>query len=165
MKIIGIDNGVTGAIAVYDTEEQTMQVYALPIKKDLSYTKKAQNITRVDFDKLGELFVEIKRGSEHYRAFMERPATINNFKVVASSFRCLEAVLICLECSEIPHEFITSSDWQKPMLPKGIRGSKELKQASLSIALRNYPQMKAVVNKQNADAVNIAHYYGTKKAV
>ncbi|MHC4574385.1 MAG: hypothetical protein ACYS76_09690 [Planctomycetota bacterium] len=42
---VGIDNGVTGSIAIL---QENNLFFEIPIKKELSYTKKKQYISRLD---------------------------------------------------------------------------------------------------------------------
>jgi hypothetical protein len=161
MKVIGLDNGTTGSLSVYDTELNVMALHNLPTKKELSFQKQAKNITRIDFPKLCELLTQIKKGENNIHCFMERPFTGGSKMVNTSliSFRCFEAEIIALEECEIGYTVISSKEWQKKLLPKGISGSKELKKAAYDVAKRLYPYLAEKLNLSNADSVLIAHNF------
>ena len=40
------------------------------------------------------------------------------------------------------HIYVDSKEWQKVMLPKGVKGSEELKKSSLDIGNRLFPQFE-----------------------
>ena len=161
MKIIGLDSGTTGSLSVYDTELCIMALHSLPTKNELSYQKQAKHITRIDFPKLCELLSQIKKGSNDIHCYMERPFTCGSKMINTAliSFRCFEAEIIALEECEIGYTVISSKDWQKNLLPKGLKGSKELKKASLDVAKRLYPYLAEKLNLGNADSVLIAHNF------
>src|SRR5690554_3644941 len=66
---IGIDNGVTGSIAIIDGDE--VKLYPTPVFKTVNYTKKVGNITRIDYQELRDIL----RPYAQYRpiAKIERP--------------------------------------------------------------------------------------------
>jgi len=64
-----------------------------------------------------------------------------------------------LEDAQWPYEYIDSKEWQKVLLPKGIKGSDELKKASLDIGKRMFPTLKI---KKDADGLLIAEYLRRK---
>lgn len=165
MKIIGLDNGTTGSLAVYDTNLNIMAMHNLPVKNGLDYTKKAKHITRIDHPGMCELLTQIKSGTNNdIHVYMEKPFTGGAMFMQNSikAFRCFEAELIALEECEIGYTVINSKDWQKHIIPKGIKGSKELKKAALEIARRLYPYLSEKLNLGNADSVLIAHHFKTE---
>lgn len=187
MKIIGIDNGTSGAIGIFDTKTYKTILIELPIKTEQNYTKTKQSITRIKFSELLPIFKNIDK-SDGVRVYLERPFTAFNFHATTAAARCLESVLIALELAELPFEYIDSKQWQKGLLPtistnveraatmtdkeysdavkkKKQWAKREIKRLSLEIALRNNPDLKDVLNKENADAVNIAYFFGTKGRV
>lgn len=157
MKIfIGIDNGITGSIG-YITSEGQFGYYETPIKNELSYTKKKQNISRIDFSRFKILLESIFSKFNEYSilVILERPM-INpmRFNASLSAIRALESTLICLEELKYPYQYIDSKEWQKKLLPEGIK-AEELKKASLDIGKRLFPNIK--FNK-DADSLLIAEY-------
>lgn len=152
---IGIDNGTTGTIGVVGDSIQP-QFYKTPIKKEQDYTKAKKLVTRLDC----EQFVSILNQFNKNDIFVacERPM-INPTRWTASmtAIRCLEAQLIILEMLGIPYQFIDSKEWQKTMLPKGIKGSDEQKSASKDIGNRLFP-LFADFKHPDRDGLLIAEY-------
>jgi len=150
MKIVGIDNGVTGAIAILD--EQTVEFYPIPVKKELNYTKMKQWIHRVDTTKLKNILSK----NLNSKVFIERPM-VNpaRFKATVSAIRCLEATLIVVEQLGYSYEYLDSKEWQKYMLPHGLSGP-ELKSAGKEVAKRLYPHIN--IGSCDGDALLIARY-------
>ena len=118
MKKIGLDNGTTGSLAVYDTELNIMAIHSLPTKKELSYQKEAKHITRIDFPGMCELLSRIKKGENNIHCFMEKPfnAGPRLMNTALISIRCFEAEVIALEECEIGYTVVSSKIWQKRML-------------------------------------------------
>lgn len=152
---IGIDNGTTGTIGVVGDNIQP-QFYKTPVKKEQDYTKAKKLVTRLDC----EQFVEILNQYNKNDIFVacERPM-INPTRWTASmtAIRCLEAQLIILEMLAIPYQFIDSKEWQRVMLPKGIKGSDEQKSASKDIGNRLFP-LFADFKHPDRDGLLIAEY-------
>ena len=153
MIYIGINNGVSGSMGII-TELDSF-FYLMPVKKELSYTKKKQFVSRIDG-------VELKKILQRFilspTIALERPmVNPGRFKATQSAMRALEAVLIVIELLEIPYRYIDSKEWQKVLLPIGLKGDVELKKASLDIGRRLFPQ-HANNFKKDADGMLIAEY-------
>ena len=152
---IGIDNGTTGTIGVVGDSIQP-QFYKTPVKKEQDYTKAKKLVTRLDCER----FVAILNQYNKNDIFVacERPM-INPTRWTASmtAIRCLEAQLIILEMLAIPYQFIDSKEWQRTMLPKGIKGSDEQKSASKDIGNRLFP-LFADFKHPDRDGLLIAEY-------
>lgn len=152
---IGIDNGTTGTIGVVGDNIQP-QFYKTPVKKEQDYTKAKKLVTRLDCER----FVAILNQYNKNDIFVacERPM-INPTRWTASmtAIRCLEAQLIILEMLAIPYQFIDSKEWQRTMLPKGIKGSDEQKSASKDIGNRLFP-LFADFKHPDRDGLLIAEY-------
>lgn len=151
---IGIDNGVTGSIGIITPERVIF--FPIPTKKELSYTKTKQFISRIDNPILcAMLFYETNNAI----AILERPmVNPTRFKATGSALRALESTMICLESLSIPIIFIDSKEWQKELLPAGLKGD-ELKKASIDIASRLFPNWRKEIEKQgDGDALLIAEY-------
>ena len=153
---IGIDNGSTGSISIINGNN--IIHFKTPIKKELSYTKKKQYISRVDYIGLTMLMAKnIKR--EHVFCLIERPM-INpmRWKASLSAIRALEATLIYLEEQGIPYQYCDSKQWQKMFLPSSTAGRKMqpgvLKKAAVDVAKRLFPSVKT----KDADSILIAEY-------
>lgn len=147
---IGIDNGVTGSIGIISDAGAICE--PVPIRKELNYTKTKRWITRVDSQ-------ELRRILEPYAAscvvYLERPmVNPGRFQATASALRALEAVLIVLEELRIPFTFVDSKQWQRALLPSGLK-KQELKRASLSVGRRLFPSLTF---DGDADGILIAEY-------
>jgi hypothetical protein len=157
---VGIDNGVTGSIGViYPAEHQAYQIKT-PVVKELSYTKKKAFITWIDFKEMRQFFEDIMKDDVQIIAALERPM-INptRFKASVSAVLAWQTTLLILKLLEIPYEYIDSKEWQKKLLPSGLK-KEELKHASLDIAKRMYPS--APIEGKDADGLLIAEHLKRK---
>jgi hypothetical protein len=152
---IGIDNGVSGSIAIIAPEYS--DIFPTPVTKQLNYTKEKAWINRVNFDKMLEILTVRGHGSEDIMVALERPM-LNpmRWKASISAARCMEATQIILEHLKYPYEWLDSKQWQKVLLPNGLEGD-ELKKASLDVGKRIFPQLAAKF-KKDADAMLIAQF-------
>lgn len=155
--LIGIDNGTSGSIGIVGGD--TPLFIKTPKYMQQSYTKKKQNISRLDIKKFRE-FLVLNVDTSNCKAILERPlVNPGAFKTTMSAMRCLEAQLIVLEELNIPYEYVDSKEWQKVMLPNGTKGTSELKKASLDIGCRIFPMCSDVIKKQkDADGILIAEW-------
>jgi hypothetical protein len=169
MLYIGFDNGVTSqGIGVVSGElNKKASLYKLPVKKELSYTKEAKHITRLDYEGLCSTFGRILedydiKDTSFVLIGLERPM-INStrFNASLSAIRALEATLIAIEKFSFPFEYVDSKEWQKVLLPKNIKGSDALKDASRDIGKRMFPCLDI---KKDADGLLIAEYLRRKKS-
>jgi hypothetical protein len=136
---IAVDNGVTGSIGIITETGDTKYIHT-PIKKELSYTKKKQWINRIDGEALYTLLRQY--ATEDVQVYLERPlVNPGMFKATISAIRALEATLIIVERLKYPYQYVDSKQWQSTMLPSGLKGSVELKKASLQIGKRMYPNL------------------------
>lgn len=165
MLYIGIDNGVTNNGIGVINSSGTACLYTLPIKRELSYTKEAKHISRIDYKGLYDVKKKLEEDfpgvdSSDFKVGLERPM-INStrFNASLSAIRALEATLIFLEQNHWPYEYIDSKEWQKMLLPKGIKGSDELKKASLDVGKRMFPHLNI---KKDADGLLIAEHLRRK---
>lgn len=157
--IIGIDNGVTGSWGVVGEKEMFFKPNTINFRK---YTKKEQYTTRLDFSSNLTTLNDIVKGIplNNTLAVLERPM-INPRRFVSSTsaLRCWESTLILMESIGIPYVYIDSKEWQKKMLSGfGALGAEELKQASLEIGNKLYPQF-ANHKHPDRDGLLIASYY------
>lgn len=152
---IGIDNGTTGTIGIVGDGIQS-QIHHTPTKVEQDYTKAKKNITRLDCDTFLEILNQFD--GNDVRVVCERPM-INPTRWTASmtAIRCWEAQLILLETLGISHMFVDSKEWQKELLPKGLKGSDEQKKASKDIGKRLFPQL-ADFKHTDFDGLLIAEY-------
>jgi hypothetical protein len=153
--IVGIDNGTSGAITVLNGDKVVYR--KTPIKTEKSYTKKDQNISRIDFKELKKFLQEntAEKSNLECLAVLERPlVNPRKFKTTQSAMRSLEATLICLEELEIPVKYIDSKEWQRHFFP-GIEGREKLKKASLDYGNKKYPELQF---EEDSDSLLIAEY-------
>lgn len=135
---IGIDNGVSGTFAVLDCFGGLITHQAMPTKSELSYTKEKKNINRIDVPGLRFLLDHYTSGGPRL-VVIERPmVNPGRFTASLSAVRALEAVLIVLEELELPHQYIDSREWQKALLPSGLKGP-DLKVGATDVARRLFP--------------------------
>jgi len=148
---IGIDNGVSGAITILSENGIVLRHIKTPVKNCLNYTKKKAFHNRVNFKVLYDNLQDMRN---HSFCLIERPM-VNPMRWVASvsAIRCLEATEILLEELQIPYQFIDSKEWQKVLLPSGLKGD-QLKKASADVAKRLFPKLEIV----NSDSLLIAEY-------
>lgn len=152
---IGIDNGVTGTIGIVSDGMQPC-IYHTPTKKEQNYTKKKDNITRVDVKGLADILTQFDPANA--MVIMERPmVNPTRFKATTSALRCFEAELTLIEHLGFPYCYVDSKDWQRMLLPKGIKGSDEQKKASKDIGKRLFPQL-ADFKHSDFDGLLIAEY-------
>ena len=159
---IGIDNGTSGTIGILG--EHNNLFIETPIIKEQSYTKKKEMISRVDINRLYEVLTKAMKYEEcepsDCMVVMERPL-INPqmFKTSMNASRTLEAELCVVEMLSMPHIYIDSRQWQRELLPQGIKGSTELKKASKDIGSRLFPLHSNLITKhKDADGILIAYW-------
>ena len=151
---IGIDNGVSGTIGIIYPDASDF--IKTPTKSEQNYTKTKGNITRINSVELESYLT----GITDCMALIERPmVNPKRFRATTSALRALEATLVVIEALGIPYAYIDSKEWQKALLPKGIKGSEELKRASKDIGIRLFPQHKELIEKHgDADGILMAEY-------
>lgn len=156
---IGIDNGVTGSIAILRNDGFVLDFDVTPTWKCLNYTKAKQWVTRVV---TLELYTLLEPFKSHSVCVIERPM-INpgRWKATISAVRALEATQGILELLQIPCQFIDSREWQREMLPSGL-SKEELKAASLETGKRLFPALDWCWAK-DADGLLIAEYARRKQ--
>lgn len=157
---IGIDNGTTGTVSIVDLRGRVFH-FPVPTKRELSYTKTKQTITRVDTVSLEKKITQLTSRKSQTFCLVENPM-INptRFKQSISAARALEAVLIVLEKLKIPYQYIPAKEWQKIFIPKNILTLKTkdksavLKRAVIDIARRLFP----AITTKDADSLLIVEY-------
>ncbi len=162
---VGIDNGVSGSIGVVKEGRDAKMLY-MPTRSELSYTKAKRNITRIDWRGLQNLLhSNLSRPMQEHqmhaiRVFLERPmVNPGRFQATASALRALEATLIVLEAFRLPIQYVDSREWQKVMLPSGLKGPNQLKKASRDIGIRMFPNLSGAIEKHgDADGLLMAEW-------
>lgn len=151
---IGIDNGISGSIGIVERNEGFMESFLVPTKSGQDYTKKKQNVTRIDSVKLKEKLLPYCTDVNCF-AILERP--LNNptrMRATLSALRALESTLVILEDLKIPYQFIDSKEWQKLFLPN-IKGD-ELKAGSFLKGKQLFPMCD--LKHKDLDGLLIAEY-------
>lgn len=166
MVWVGIDNGVSGSIGI--VKQHNAQMLAMPTRSELSYTKAKRNITRINWQELRGLFLEhCPLGSVNVRGsggivhvLLERPmVNPTRFQATASALRAMEATLVVIEMFKLPLQYVDSRQWQKEMLPSGLKGADQLKKASHDIGMRMFPHLAAIIDKHgDADGLLMAEW-------
>lgn len=159
----GIDNGVSGSIGIIT--ESDYFLLKTPTKSQQNYTKKKANITRIDIEKLDNLFFDyvfknsMGGKSSDIMILIERPmVNPGRFKATTSALRAMEATIVFLEHHNLAYDWIDSKEWQKALLSKGAKGE-ELKQISADIGKRLFPNVSSTIDKLgDADGILIAEY-------
>lgn len=156
---VGIDNGATGSIGIIRSDIGKVRFGPTPYKTEQSYTKKEQNVSRVDVVRLTEFLIEscALEINPNVMVIIERPyVNPQGFKATMSAMRALEATLIVLEKLGLAFQYIDSKEWQTQLLPEGTKGPAALKKASLQIGTRLFPQVES--KHKDRDGLLIAEY-------
>lgn len=146
--IISIDNGVSGSIAILWNDGKVLLFEDMPVIRVLNYTKKKAWLHRINVSSLKLLLqyaITENDNKETIKVYIERPmVNPGRFKATISAMRCLEATLIVLDVLNLPcpTEYIDSKQWQKKILPQGIKGTPELKEAGICVAKRLFPNFE-----------------------
>lgn len=151
-----IDNGTTGSMGFYGYEG-AIAFFLTPVKKEQDYTKKKQEVARLDASEFARLLIEVK-GKENMEVVIERPLVNPTlFKATVHAVRCYEATITALELLGIGYRVVDSKDWQRGLLPSsGKKGtdSKTLKKESMDIGIRMFPQFEELIRKhKDADGI------------
>jgi hypothetical protein len=153
---IGIDNGVSGSVAIVD-DGRLVAFRPTPVRRVLHWGKRGKFRHRVDHERAYEWLSVETAGHIDCRAVVERPMV--NPQMFASSLSAvaaLEAVEILLERMAIGYEVVDSRAWQKRYLGE-VKGSKDLKAASLARGVQMFPQFADAFRRHgDADAVFLA---------
>lgn len=152
---IGIDNGVSGSVAILNPGAPAL-LFPTPIFLDWNYTKEKKRINRIDRQVLKNKLEEGVKTSNVFNVFvlMERPmVSPQRFQASVSALRALEATLGVLEDLGYAFQYIDSREWQKKLLPSGCKGD-ALKSAAVAIARRLFPHIQT----KDADALLIAEH-------
>lgn len=151
---IGIDNGVSGSIGW--TDGIVKGQIKTPVFKQQNYTKVKGNISRIDHCFLMNWLKDLTTNYSAVFIIIERPmVNPGRFKATISAVRAIESMQLILETLALPYQFVDSKEWQKDMLPKGVKGSDELKKASITVAKRLFPSIEC---KPDGDGILMAEW-------
>ncbi len=170
--IIGIDNGTSGAMCVlragcgHTFKPEVSHFWRTPSLEWRNYQKEIKFTSRLD---VPALISKLRPFSnlESVVAVLERPL-VNPTRFTASlcAVRCFEATMVVLEQFGIPYRIIDSKEWQSALLPRGIKGPANLKEAGRIWCRSKYPHLAYEHDERkplkyapdDADAVLIAYY-------
>lgn len=154
MIIIGIDPGLSGAIAFYDTVEQTVEVVDMPVLELVRNGKKKREVS-------AQALANQLAGRKVHSAFLERVNAMAGQGVtsVFSFGRSTGIVEGVLAAYDIPTTLVTPQAWQKAVSQRaGKDGSRER-------AMQLFPAQADLFQRKKddgrSDAALIA-YYGAK---
>jgi crossover junction endodeoxyribonuclease RuvC len=152
--IIGIDPGLSGAIAFYDTVEQAVEIVDMPVLELVRNGKKKREVS-------AQSLANHLAGRKVYAAFMERVNAMTGQGVtsVFSFGRSTGIVEGVLAAYDIPTTLVTPQAWQKAVNQRaGKDGSRER-------AMQLFPAQADLFQRKKddgrSDAALIA-YYGAK---
>lgn len=151
---VGVDNGTSGSYGIIS--DRGALWFPAPVKNELSYTKTKKFINRINVPVLAGIFNAAVPPDTEIVCRIERPmVNSGRFAATLSAVRCLEATLIFLEGRAVPYGYIDSKEWQKYMLPSGLK-KEELKEAADCICRRLFPSVQ--IRKGGGDSLLIAEY-------
>lgn len=155
MKVLGIDPGLSGALAIIDTTLDELTIFDMPIVEVEKGGKAARYVSP---QLLGELVAG--RGITH--AVVEKVSAMPGQGVTGmfSLGRSLGVVEGVLAAYEIPTTLVHPKTWQAPY---GLKGKKIDADGSRQIALQLFPREAALFARKKdngrADAALIARWY------
>jgi crossover junction endodeoxyribonuclease RuvC len=152
---IGVDPGLTGAIAILDQTGALVSVTDLPVIRDLS-------LAWIDGGSLQSIVLDALQG-QPARAIVERVSSMPG-QGVASSFQFgvgFGSVLSVLQAMHIAIEFVTAAVWKKSY------GLGKDKRASLHKARLLYPTAELHLAKHDgrAESLLLARYALNRRPV
>lgn len=154
---IGIDNGVSGSIAIISQDE--VKLFPTPVKKHRKYTQEEKFLNRIIVRDFAKILVQNVHDDnlQDIITVIERPMVDpKRFNASISAIRAFEATLIVLEELDFPYMTVDSKTWQKRFLPADAKGVMK-KTASKSIGIERFPSLEKEIKKQkDADALFIA---------
>lgn len=153
--VIFIDNGVTGSIGVYGTDDCAYM--RKPVVEEQGYQKSKKPMKYPDSGALFNIIMtyQEKYGTQDMIVVCERPM-INpgRFTASVSGAICFATEREVLRDAGVPYMYCDSRDWQRTMLPSGVKGATELKRASREKGLILFPSLADIIRKQgDADGI------------
>ena len=128
--VVGIDNGISGAFAVLNTEGELLKLWEMPIQK----TRKGNE---VDIVAVRESFDTAGLTPENAMCVIEEPGGSQSAKAASSMAGSFHALRAFLALGGYRYHRITPQSWQKPMLKCK---PKDTKPAALVLAKALWPK-------------------------
>ena len=154
MIILGIDPGLSGALALYTTSDQTVEVFDMPVLELVRNGKKKGEVS-------AQALANLLAGRGIKAAFLERVNAMPGQGVtsVFSFGRSTGIVEGILAAYDIPTTLVTPQAWQKAV------GQRAGKDGSRERAMQLFPAQADLFQRKKddgrSDAALIA-YYGAK---
>lgn len=154
MIILGIDPGLSGALAFYDTVEQSVEVIDMPVMELVRNGKKKREVS-------AQSLANHIAGRKISGAFLERVNAMTGQGVtsVFSFGRSLGIVEGILAAYDIPTTLVTPQAWQKAVNQRaGKDGSRER-------AMQLFPAQVDLFQRKKDDGrsdASLIAYYGAK---
>lgn len=185
--ILGIDNGITGSIALMDQNGKVIYHAPVPVYKERKWTKPKKQklktktkivydeITVIDIDALQRMLVTFTSQTSDIHAFVERPAISYaaawSMKTSISAAMSWAYVIYVLKKLQIPRTDLDSKEWQHQLIPeasgeknkeymktlKAGERNKLLKEAAYDLAKTLYPKLNSK-DKGAGDSICICEY-------
>jgi crossover junction endodeoxyribonuclease RuvC len=152
--ILGIDPGLSGALALYNTSDQTVEVFDMPVLELVRNGKKKGEVS-------AQALANLLAGRGIKAAFLERVNAMPGQGVtsVFSFGRSTGIVEGILAAYDIPTTLVTPQAWQKAV------GQRAGKDGSRERAMQLFPAQVGLFQRKKddgrSDAALIA-YYGAK---
>jgi len=152
--ILGIDPGLSGALALYNTSDQTVEVFDMPVLELVRNGKKKGEVS-------AQALANLLAGRGIKAAFLERVNAMPGQGVtsVFSFGRSTGIVEGILAAYDIPTTLVTPQAWQKAV------GQRSGKDGSRERAMQLFPAQADLFQRKKddgrSDAALIA-YYGAK---
>lgn len=151
MIILGIDPGLSGALALYNTSDQTVEVFDMPVLELVRNGKKKGEVS-------AQALANLLAGRGIKAAFLERVNAMPGQGVtsVFSFGRSTGIVEGILAAYDIPTTLVTPQAWQKAV------GQRAGKDGSRERAMQLFPAQADLFQRKKddgrSDAALIAHY-------
>lgn len=160
MIYLGIDNGIGGALAVYDSEANTMETFVMPVVK---VQKAKGNKNEYNIPAIIEWFNQFNHSVKMVTLEKAQPfpgqGAVSMFSI-GRGFGIMEGILAGMR---FPYMVVHPKTWQKKMF-EGVAHT-DTKQASILVAQRLFPGVKFIASDKAtklhngmSDAALMAYY-------
>lgn len=144
MITVGIDNGISGGIAMFDVETNELQVMPMPVVK-VAKAKGFKNEYNIS------VIIQMLKNQRINLAVLEKAqafpgqGSVSMFSV-GRCFGIMEGILAGLG---IPYMVVHPKSWQKRMFEGVPHGTGQSKQASILVAQRLFPNTRFVTGEKS----------------